>query len=102
MSAIKGQYRNGQVILDQAADWPDGIEVTVEPVSVKGATRQPEVDDTAGPEAIARWIAEFEAIPPLELSPEEEAAWNQARQKQRERELARWEDNARQVEGLFP
>jgi hypothetical protein len=31
------------------------------------------------PASIARWIADFDAIPPLEMTPEEEAEWNAAR-----------------------
>ena len=31
MSAIRGRYMDGTVVLDTPADWPNGIEVVVEP-----------------------------------------------------------------------
>lgn len=31
------------------------------------------------PRAVAAWIAAFDAIPPLQMTPEEEAAWRAAR-----------------------
>ena len=37
-------------------------------------------------ESIARWIAEFDAIPPLQMTPDEEAAWQAARDAQKELE----------------
>ena len=39
MSAIKGTYRNGQVVLDVPPGWPEGTEVRVEPIcDPNGAT----------------------------------------------------------------
>jgi hypothetical protein len=31
------------------------------------------------PEAVARWIAAFDAIPPLQMTPDEESAWQLSR-----------------------
>lgn len=31
------------------------------------------------PEAIARWLAAFDAVPPVTMTPDEEAAWQAAR-----------------------
>jgi len=64
MNAIKGRYRNGQIILTQPADWPEDTEVLVEPVS----TDDHEENWPTDPESIARWLAEFDAIPPLEMT----------------------------------
>ena len=45
-----------------------------------GTTGDEQSDD---PEAIARWIATFAALPPVVLTPEEEAAWQAARAEQK-------------------
>lgn len=53
------------------------------------------------PEAIARWIAEFQAIPPLQMTTEEEAEWQAARQAQREFELQTFDPRADQIQKAF-
>jgi hypothetical protein len=35
-------------------------------------------------EAVARWIAAFDAIPPMQMTPDEEAAWQSARLAQKQ------------------
>ena len=48
------------------------------------------------PEAIACWIEEFNGIPPLEMTPEDEEAWHA----QREYEFATWDTHSQRIEGL--
>ena len=50
------------------------------------------------PAAIARWIAEFQAIPPLEMAAEEEAEWLAARQAQRAFEIETFDQRADQIQ----
>ena len=73
VNAIKGTLRNGHVILDGPTNLPDGCRVLVEPE----VTEEEQSED---PESIARWLAEFDAIPPLQFTPEEEAQWQADRQ----------------------
>ena len=40
------------------------------------------------PEAVARWIAAFDAIPPVQMTPDEEAAWQSARAAQKQNDTA--------------
>ena len=93
MNAIKGIVKNGQIVVGEPLDWPDGTEVIVEPVAPEsvGMTEEEQGDD---PESIARWIAAFDAIPPLQMTPEEEADWQAARQAQREFEKSRFLEHA--------
>jgi hypothetical protein len=67
MKTVSATWKNGQVVLDEQPDWPDGrrlvIEPKLEPESI-GMTEDEQGDD---PESIARWIADFEAIPLLVL-----------------------------------
>ena len=101
-TTLTGIWKNGQVILDSPADWPEGCRVVVVRDYVPdfvGTTGDEQADD---PESIARWIADFDAIPPLEMTPEEEAEWNAARAAQKAFEIANFEERARRIEALFP
>ena len=51
------------------------------------------------PEAVARWVAAFEAIPPLTMSAEEEAAWRAARESQKQVDAARFDGFAAGLSG---
>ena len=59
-----------------------------------GTIGKPQPDD---PVAIAAWIAAFEAIPPVQMTPSEEADWQAARRAQRSLELT---PNTGYVKGL--
>ncbi|MSR56756.1 MAG: hypothetical protein EXS05_03675 [Planctomycetaceae bacterium] len=73
MNAINATWKNGQIVPDQPVDWPDGCALRVEPrqaFQISGMTEEQQADD---PESIALWLAEFNAIPPLCMTPDEEA-----------------------------
>ncbi len=78
MSSIKATWKNGRIVLDGPADWPDGHRLVVteeRPAVVEFMTEDQQSDD---PEEIERWIAELRASPALTLTPEQEAdriAW---------------------------
>ena len=78
MSVIKATWQNGQVLLDSAADWPDGRRLVVteeRPADIEFLTEDEQSDD---PQAIERWIEELRALPALTMTPEHEAemiAW---------------------------
>lgn len=46
-------------------------------------------EQSDNPEAVARWVAAFKAIPPLQMTPEEEADWHAARAEQKRLNVAR-------------
>lgn len=100
---LTGTWKDGRVVLDEPADWPEGSRIVVSPLiparSTEGGADEQENDD---PESIARWIDAFDAIPPLEMTPEEEARWQEARAAQKAHEIATFEERARRIEGLFP
>jgi hypothetical protein len=83
MGAIRGTYRNGQIILDgpPPADWKDGDTVWVEPNPVAGeSVGIREEDWPTTPEGIAELLAKMDQVRPLELTEEEEReleAWRQ-------------------------
>jgi hypothetical protein len=108
MTVIKGIFRNGQIIPMEPMNWPDGTEVRIEPIgrSVAHERRDQqavglsEENQEDSPEAIAEWIAEFDAIPPLEMSPEEEAEWQAAREAQKALEINTFRERADKLRGL--
>jgi hypothetical protein len=102
MTAIKTNIHNGWIQLPAPADWPEGSEVviqlaaaSVEAGPIRGMSEEEQADD---PESVARWIAALEAIPPLHMTAEEEAAWRTERQEQRAWELASFEERAERVQ----
>jgi hypothetical protein len=101
-TSLTGILKNGQVILDKQADWPEGCRVVVvreSAVPLLGMVEDEQGDD---PESIARWIAAFDAIPPLEMTPEEEAEWQAAREANKAYEVATFDERAKRIEALFP
>jgi len=89
-------WTNGQVVIDEPVQWPEGCELEIRP-----STECCPVDDESeanDPAAIARWIAEFDAIPTFEMTPEEEAEWQAARRAQREFELQTFEHRAQKIQ----
>jgi hypothetical protein len=90
MNAMKGTLKNGHIVLDGPTHWPEGCRVIVEPERTNqlggGLTEEDQPED---PEAIKKWLAEFDAIPPLEMTPEEEAEWQAARQAIKDYTLAK-------------
>jgi hypothetical protein len=80
MNAIKGTWKNGRIVLDEPAHWPEGSRVVVEPDGCAEDPNLTEEEQKDDPESIARWLAEFDAIPPWEMTAQEEAQWQADRQ----------------------
>ena len=75
MSTIQGTYRGGRVDLDAPVDWPDGLRVeVVDPARPWIGRAEEEWPDT--PEGREALLARFDAIEPLEFTPEEEAEFD--------------------------
>src|SRR5262249_44786464 len=101
MTTIKATIRNGRIEVDQPIDLPDGTELTIplpDPPNTRG-TREEDGSDT--PEAIAAWLRWYDSLEPLQFTPEERAAWEAARQEQKQFELAQWEKCSERLEDLF-
>jgi len=85
MNAGKAKWQNGQVILEGHADWPEGSRLVV----AQAPLADDDENDEDDPESIARWIADADAIPPIEMTEQEEADWQAARQAQRALDIAK-------------
>jgi hypothetical protein len=101
MSAIKVIWKNGQIILEGPADWPEGTRLKVE---VDEKDRAPGIPDAEWPtdaEGIAQLLAGMDQIQPPVLTQEEEAALREARQAQRDFEAATFIDRADKLRGMW-
>jgi hypothetical protein len=98
MSAILSVVKNGRVEVDAPPDWPEGSPVRVELGLIGRA-----VDDEKpeSPEEIEAWIRRFREIEPIELTPEEEVAWDADRKAQKEYEIATAAERDRRIEEIF-
>src|SRR5437868_5273312 len=97
MSAILSVVKNGRVEVDVPADRPDGTPVRVELGFDGPAKYDDERPET--PEEIEEWIRRFREIEPIEMTPEEEAAWAADRKMQAEFDNAAERD--RRIEEIF-
>jgi hypothetical protein len=99
MSAIRGKYTDGKVILDSAADWSDGTEVLVEPAAGGEQIGIRDEDWPATPEGIAALLARMDHVEPFEMSPDEEADIAAWRQRVKEYTIAHMNNG---IDELFP
>ena len=77
MPAVRGIYEEGKIVLLEPADWPEGCEVSVEPLSEVSA--EPDLSEQANdPESIARWLAAFDALPKVPMSDQDWAEFDAA------------------------
>ena len=78
MIMLKGTIRDGQVVLPQPADIPDGTAVTVLTHDHSSTLGIPDDQWPTDPDGIAQLVARMERVEPFEMSPSEEAeidAW---------------------------
>ncbi len=101
MSAFKGTVHNGQVVLDNPADLPEGSRVLVEPITEEEPLGIREEDWPDTPEAIAAWLRWYDSLEPIERTPEEEAEWQAARSAQKEREKAAFGERAEKLRRMW-
>jgi hypothetical protein len=98
---MRATWKNGQIVPDGPVNWPDGCRLTIDPepcLTFAGMTEDEQGEDA---ESIARWIAAFDALPPLQMTPEEEAIWQSARSAQREFDEATFDQRAAALRGMW-
>jgi len=100
MNAIKATWKHGQIVPDEPVNWPEGCRLRVELDGLSGTNGLSEEEQGDDPESIARWIADFDAIPPLEMTPKEEAEWQAAQHAQKELEKATFIKQADKLQRL--
>ena len=98
---LTGTWKDGRVLLDQPADWPEGCRLVVTPQEAQrgqwlGITEEewPRTSD-----ALADWMKWLDSIEPIELTPDEEAGLFALAAA--EDGIAELVDFGKRVEGLF-
>jgi hypothetical protein len=101
MKAIYAIWTNGQIIPTQPVDWPEGTALAVEPIEER-LPACPEGDLLGDdPDSIARWLVWVDSLEPLNFTPEEEAALQEARRERRDWEKSQFDDRAGRLKALF-
>lgn len=98
MKAITATWKNGQIMPDQPADWPEGCRLKIEPLDQPDQIGMREEVWSTTPEAIADWLKWYDTLEPLEFTAEEEAELAAWRQRVKEHSIMNLSKN---VEGLF-
>lgn len=83
MQSVTATWQNGQIVPDGPVNWPEGCRLNIQPASTEQITGMTEEEQGDDPESIRRWIEEFDAIPPLPMTTEEEADLVASRNKAR-------------------
>jgi len=73
MNAIRATWTNGRIVPAEPVNWPEGIELLVEPVASSERIGLDESDWRDDAAALADWEAWIGTIEPLEYSDEERA-----------------------------
>lgn len=84
MHPIKAKWTNGQIVPAEPVDWPEGIELLVEPVASPDRVGLSEADFCDDAAALADWEAWIRTIEPLEFTEEERAELDRYREKFRQ------------------
>jgi len=80
MSTTKATWKNGQVVLDDHAAWPDGRRLLVSDEQSSDIEFMSEEQQGDDPAAIERWIDELKSLPGVPEDPSQEAerlAWQE-------------------------
>ncbi|MBV8230439.1 MAG: hypothetical protein JO329_10690 [Planctomycetaceae bacterium] len=97
MSTLKGIIQNGQVVLPQPTDLPDGTEVEIIPLGHPG----PPDDGPVTPDEVARTLAAMERVQPFEMTDQERAMIVANRRARKEWEKARFNEHADRLGGMW-
>jgi hypothetical protein len=87
---LTGTWKNGQVVLDAPANWPEGCKLQVVPIrQPTGLAGIPDDQWPRDPQGIAELLKRMDQTEPFEMTPEEEADWQAARQAVKDRSISR-------------
>jgi len=104
VNSVHGTYQNGTVVLDEPANFPEGAHVRVTLAGAR-ATDDDFLPDgrpwPKSPEEIAAFVAEMDAIPPMDMTDEEIERWEAIRKEERETQKALFAEWAEETGRLF-
>lgn len=99
MAVIRATVRDGKVVVDAPADWPDGTAVDVRPAEERIGMREEDWPTT--PEGVEDWVRWFDSLEPLVLTPEDEARIAADRAERRAWFLTQADERERKLRGMF-
>ncbi|HLW66020.1 MAG TPA: hypothetical protein VKS79_11985 [Gemmataceae bacterium] len=102
MTPIKATVKNGQINATVPPNWPEGCEVTIEPIQEQISLGMREEDWPTTPEGIAALLKKWDAAEPVAMSADEEAEWKAARKAQKEFEIATFDEWSKKIQEQFP
>lgn len=96
MTTIKATVAGRRLELDVPADWPDGTEVEIHPLSSVALT-----ENNMSPDEIARTLSLMDQIEPQEFSDSERADWDAKSQAQKDWEKSHFAAHAAKLQGQW-
>ena len=69
MSIMKAFWKDGEIVLEGHADWPEGCRLIVQEELPPGIILSTEDKQRNDPEAIQRWVDDVRPIPPVPENP---------------------------------
>jgi hypothetical protein len=95
MTTLRATVKDRRLELSAPADWPDGTEVEIHPLS--------QGPDAAilSPEEITDSLAAMDRVEPFDQTDDERAAWERDRQTRKESEKARFAAEAERLRGMW-
>ncbi len=72
---LTGTWKDGRILLDAPADWPEGCKLKVFPIGRLEQVGIPDDQWPRDPQGIAELLGRMDRIEPFEMTPEEEADW---------------------------
>ncbi len=97
VNTLRGIIHNGQVVLPQPTDLPEGTEVEVVPVGLAWAAD----DETGTNDEINRTLAAMDAVEPFEITDQEREAIAADRQGRKEWEKAQFNEHAERLKEIW-
>jgi hypothetical protein len=101
MTVLNAVVKNGKIEVETPVDWPEGTEVRIELVPISDSIGIRDDDSIDTPEMIARDLALMDQIEPLEITDEEQANWDAARQMQKDWEKLRFDEHAEALRKMW-
>ncbi len=95
---LTATWKNGQVILDSPADWPEGCKLRVAAISESAELIGiPDNQWPHDPQGIAELLKRMDQIEAFEMTSDEEAEWLAWGQKFKESELANFDKRSERL-----
>lgn len=69
MSILKASWKNGEIVLEGRADWPEGCRLIVQEELPPGIILLTEDQQSNDPEAIQRWVDDVRTVPSVPENP---------------------------------